>query len=104
MILWDGGNNDTPFFQPDLWLCITDPHRAGHGTNHWPGDVNLRCADVIVVNKANTASEEKIRIMRDQAHACNPRATLLVTDSVVETSRVDAIKGNRYAWMGRRLW
>lgn len=57
VVLWDGGNNDLPFYTPDLWIVVTDPHRAGHESSYYPGDVNFRCADVIVINKANTAEQ-----------------------------------------------
>jgi len=55
LIIWDGGNNDLPFYKPDLWLCVADPFRPDAQTTYYPGDVNFRRADVIVVNKANTA-------------------------------------------------
>jgi hypothetical protein len=55
VVLWDGGNNDTPFFLPDLWLCVADPFRPRAQETHYPGDANFRRAHVIVVNKANTA-------------------------------------------------
>ena len=53
VIVWDGGNNDTPFYKPSLWVCVADPHRPNAEVNYYPGDVNFRCADVIVVNKAS---------------------------------------------------
>jgi predicted GTPase len=97
VIIWDGGNNDLPFFRPDLWLCVTDPHRAGAETTHHPGDVNFRRADVVVVNKANTAEGDAVDRIRAAAARLNPRAAVVATDSEVSVADEDlpAIIGKR---------
>ena len=84
VIIWDGGNNDTPFYVPDLWLCVTDPLRAGHELSYYPGDVNFRCADVIVINKANTADGGKIESILKNKELINPSARVYITNSEVQ--------------------
>ena len=59
--MWDGGNNDLPFFKPDLWLTVVDPHRAGHEVAYYPGEANFRAADVLVINKMETADYTGVR-------------------------------------------
>ncbi len=61
VVVWDGGNNDLPFFRPDLWITVTDPHRAGHEMSYYPGESNFRAADVIVINKMDTADYDNVR-------------------------------------------
>jgi predicted GTPase len=77
IILWDGGNNDTPFFRPDLAVVVTDPHRAGHELNYYPSETNLRLADVVVINKEVSAEFEDIETVRDNIRAVNPRAVIV---------------------------
>ncbi|MFQ5429479.1 MAG: cyclic 2,3-diphosphoglycerate synthase [Phycisphaerae bacterium] len=93
VVLWDGGNNDMPFFKPDLMFTVADPHRAGHETAYYPGETNFRMADVILINKVNTASEENIRTIEDNARALNPKAEVIRADSAVFCSEPDKIKG-----------
>lgn len=95
LVLWDGGNNDLPFYKPDLWLCIADPLRPGHEVSYYPGDVNFRCADMIVVNKANTAPAAGIQAVLASAKALNPRAEVFVTASEVSVDCPDLIAGKR---------
>ena len=77
IVLWDGGNNDLPFYAPDLHLVVADPHRAGHELSYYPGETNFRLADVIVVSKTDSAPPEGIRTVEDNARAVNPHATLV---------------------------
>jgi predicted GTPase len=83
IILWDGGNNDWPFYVPDVWISITDPLRAGHGLTYFPGEVNMRGADIVLINKVNTASPEDVAKEEANIAATNPDALLLKTNSVV---------------------
>ena len=69
VVIWDGGNNDTPFYRPDLWITVADPHRAGQESTYYPGDLNFRMADAIVINKANTAPEGSVEAVREAAGA-----------------------------------
>ena len=77
IIIWDGGNNDFPFFRPNLWITITDPHRAGHELSYYPGELNARTADVIIINKVNTANKEDIETVRNNIIRINPDAEII---------------------------
>ena len=81
VILWDGGNNDLPFYYPDLHICVADPHRPGHETLYYPGEANFRRADIILINKCDTAYEADIRKIEDAAAALNPTARVLRCNS-----------------------
>ena len=95
LILWDGGNNDLPFYAPALHICVADPHRAGHETSFWPGEVNFRRADIIVINKCDTADESKIRAIEEAAAAMNPRAVTIRAESPVTVDRPELMRGRR---------
>ncbi len=77
IIVWDGGNNDTPFIKPGLWITLVDPHRAGHELSYHPGETNLRMADVVIVTKVDTARPEDIEKTLENTRKANPRATLI---------------------------
>jgi predicted GTPase len=86
VILWDGGNNDFPFFKPDLMITVADPHRAGHELKYYPGEVTMRIADIIVINKIDTAAPEAIQTVRESIEKVNP---IKVDDpSVIKGKRV----------------
>lgn len=93
VVLWDGGNNDTPFFKPDLMVTVADPHRPGHEAGYYPGETNFRMADVILINKVNTAREEDIRTIEINAKTMNPKAEVIRADSAVKCHTPDQIKG-----------
>ena len=95
VIIFDGGNNDTPFFAPDLWICVCDPHRAGHELSYYPGDINMRCADVIVINKANTAPSGAVDVIKSNVERINPKARCYVTSSTVSVDDPSIIQGKR---------
>ncbi len=95
VILWDGGNNDLPFYKPSLHICVADPHRPGHETMYYPGETNFRMADLIIINKCNTAKEEAIRSIEDAAARINPGAKVMRADSPVTLSDPDAVRGKR---------
>jgi predicted GTPase len=95
IILWDGGNNDTPFFAPDLLITVADPHRPGHELAYYPGDANFRMADVILINKVNTAPPEGITVVESNAKRVNPKATVLRADSVIRCDSAETIRGKR---------
>jgi predicted GTPase len=95
VVLWDGGNNDTPFYRPDLHVVLVDPHRPGHETRYWPGETNLRMADVVLVNKTGTATPEGIAAVRASAARLCPRATVVLADSEIRVSDAAAIRGKR---------
>lgn len=95
VLLWDGGNNDLPFYKPDIHIVVADPLRAGHETSYYPGEVNLRMADVIVVNKMDSASAEQVNALMDTIHQTNPDAMVIQANSRVTVDDPDAIKGKR---------
>lgn len=95
VILWDGGNNDFSFYTPDLNIVVVDPHRPGHEIQFHPGETNLRMADVIVINKMETASSENIRTVRENIKKFNPRATVIEAASPVSVSNPEVITGKR---------
>jgi predicted GTPase len=95
VILWDGGNNDLPFFEPSLHLCIADPHRPGHETGYHPGEANFRRADVILVNKCDTAEEGNIHAVETAAARLNPTARVLRANSPVVCERPELVRGRR---------
>ena len=95
VIVWDGGNNDFPFFQPDLMITVADPHRAGHEVSYYPGEINLRMADVVVINKIDSAAPENVRKVKESIATVNPNATLVSAASVIHIDNPNLIKGRR---------
>ena len=95
IILWDGGNNDLPFYQPDLHLVVADPHRPGHEIKYHPGEANFRRADVIVINKIDTADPAGVDLVRQHALALNPRARIVDAASPIFLEDPRAILGKR---------
>jgi predicted GTPase len=95
VILWDGGNNDTPFFRSDLEIVVVDPHRAGHELTYYPGEVNLRRAHVLVINKVDTAPLTGVETVRANIQRYNPRAIVVETACRVSVATPEAIKGRR---------
>lgn len=95
VILWDGGNNDTPFYKSDLEIVVADPHRPGHELSYFPGEVNLRRADVVVINKVNTATPYGVETVRNNIRAQNPKAMILEAASKVSVPDAHAIKDRR---------
>jgi predicted GTPase len=95
VILWDGGNNDTPFYAPDLWITVADPHRPGHELSYFPGRTNFERADLILINKCDTAEEANIAAVEANARELNPDAIVVRGNSPVSVSDPDQIKGKR---------
>ncbi|HEY7557283.1 MAG TPA: cyclic 2,3-diphosphoglycerate synthase [Candidatus Binatia bacterium] len=95
IIVWDGGNNDWPFFKPDLEIVLLDPHRAGHELLYHPGETNFRRAQVLVVNKLDSAPVSGVREVFDNIARINPQATVIQSRSAVTVDRPELIKGKR---------
>lgn len=95
VIVWDGGNNDMSFYKPDLTITVADPHRPGHELTYFPGAVNIRLADVIVVNKVETATREHIDIVRRNIRDVNPKATVIEAASPISVEDESIIRGKR---------
>jgi predicted GTPase len=95
IVLWDGGNNDFPFYKSDLQIVVADPHRPGHEASYHPGETNVRSADVFVINKVDTASAENVIKVRDNLTAMNPNATIIEAASPLFVDDPAAIRGKR---------
>ena len=95
VIVWDGGNNDTPFYKPDLWIAITDPHRAGHELEYFPGTQNFARADLIIINKAGSADRQDIEVIEANARRVNPDARVILRDSRLDVPGPEQIRGKR---------
>lgn len=95
IIVWDGGNNDLPFYRPDLHIVVADPHRADHGRRYHPGEANLWLADVVLINKVDTAGSEAVARVREDIYAVNPDATVIEGASPIFVSDPVAIRGKR---------
>lgn len=95
VILWDGGNNDTAFYKADLYMTLVDPHRAGHELSYFPGETNLRIADLLIVNKVDTADPEKVEEVMENCRKANPNATLIKCRSVITVDQPELVKGKK---------
>jgi predicted GTPase len=95
VLLWDGGNNDLPFYRPDVWVTLVDPLRAGHELTYHPGEANLRAADVILVNKMDSATPEQVARLDATIADVNPGATVVKANSRVTVDDAGAIEGKR---------
>lgn len=92
VILWDGGNNDFPFYETDLMITVADPHRAGHELAYYPGEVNMRIADVIIINKIDSASPENIQVVRESIQKTNPQAIVIDGASPIRVDHPELIR------------
>jgi len=95
IIIWDGGNNDIPFYKPDLHIVIADPHRAGHEVTYYPGEVNVRLADVVIVNKVDSAKKEDVELVIRNVRSINEKAKILKANSVITVEKPESIQGKR---------
>ena len=95
IILWDGGNNDFPFYKPDLNITIVDPHRAGHELSYYPSEVTLRLADVVIINKIDTAGPEGIQEVRQNIAKVNPTAVVIDAASPITVDDPSLIRGKK---------
>jgi predicted GTPase len=95
IVIWDGGNNDYPFYRPDVWITVADPLRAGHESSYYPGEVNFRCADALVVNKIDSASEQQLADLNKAIAVLNPRATVVRAHSAVRIDKPELVTNRR---------
>ncbi|MDH7516965.1 MAG: cyclic 2,3-diphosphoglycerate synthase [Candidatus Thermoplasmatota archaeon] len=95
VIIWDGGNNDFSFIKPDLLITVADPHRAGHELSYYPGELNARQADIVIINKVNTAKKEDIETVRNNIKRINPKAQIIDGVSTITADDKEMIKGKR---------
>lgn len=95
VVVWDGGNNDTPFYKPNVNIVVFDPHRAGHELNYHPGETNMRMCDIAVINKVDSADPAKVDQVRKTIMECNPTAEIILAESEVLVDDPSLIKGKR---------
>jgi len=95
IIIWDGGNNDFPFYLPDLEIVVVDPHRAGDELSYYPGEVNFKRADVIIINKIDTAEGSAVQRVKENIQACNASAVIIEARSPVYAEQGQMISGQR---------
>jgi predicted GTPase len=95
VIVWDGGNNDLPFYKPDLHIVVADPHRAGHEVAYHPGEANLRMANVVIINKVDTADPQNVKQVKENIRMVNPKAMILDAASPITADQPELIKGKR---------
>ena len=95
VIVWDGGNNDLPFYKPDLHIVVADPHRAGHEITYHPGEANLRMANVVIINKVDTADPKNVEQVKENVKRVNPNAMILDAASPIAADNSELIKGRR---------
>jgi predicted GTPase len=95
VILWDGGNNDMPFYKPDISIVVVDPLRPGHEISYYPGEVNLRMADVVVINKIDSAYPEDVDVVLENIRAYNPTAQIILAASAVIADKPELILGKK---------
>ena len=95
IIVWDGGNNDIPFYKPDLHIVVADPHRAGHEITYHPGEANIRMANVVIINKVDTADPKNVSLVKENIRKVNPNAIILEASSPITADKPELIKGRR---------
>jgi predicted GTPase len=95
IIVWDGGNNDIPFYKPNLHIVVADPHRAGHEITYHPGEANLRMANVVIINKVDTADPKNVSLVKENIRKVNPNAAILEASSPITADKPELIKGKR---------
>lgn len=95
VILWDGGNNDLPFYKPDIHIVVVDPHRPGHEKRYFPGEANLRMADVVVINKIDSAKPEDIETVKNNVKELAPKAKVIMGDSPLTIDNPEVIRGKK---------
>ena len=95
VILWDGGNNDTPFFKPDLHITLLDPHRPGHETSYYPGETNFRMAGLLIINKVDTADPKNVEQLLESCRRHNPQARVIQCRSAIHVDQPELIRGKR---------
>ena len=95
IIIWDGGNNDFPFFRPDLYITLVDPHRPGHEISYYPGEVNLRKADVVIISKIKTARKSGVKQVEKNIRERNPGATVIHADLAITIDCPECVEGKK---------
>lgn len=95
VIVWDGGNNDLPFYKPDLHIAVADPLRLGHESTYYPGEANVKIADVVVINKVDTAKPESVKTLQENIAKLNPEAEIILAESPLTVTRPEEVEGKK---------
>ena len=95
VVVWDGGNNDYPFYKPMLHIVLVDPHRVGHELSYYPGEANVRMADIVLISKVNTADPENVKNIRKNVREINPNAEIIEVNIVITVEEEESIPGKR---------
>lgn len=95
VIVWDGGNNDFPFFYPTIWITVFDPHRPGHELTYFPGEVNARMCNIAIINKIDSASQQNIKIVEHNIKKINPEAIIVFAKSPIKIDNPEVIRGKK---------
>lgn len=95
IIIWDGGNNDAPFLKPDLMITVADPLRVGHETSYYPGEIVARMADILIINKVNSATKKEVAQLKENLKKLNPNAKIILSNSQISVDNPSWIKGKR---------
>lgn len=95
LLVWDGGNNDVPFFSPDVWIAVVDPHRPGHELTHHPGEVNLRAAHIVVINKVDSATPEAVAAVQANVEQARTGIPIVLARSTVTVDDPSLVRGKR---------
>jgi predicted GTPase len=95
IVIWDGGNNDFPFYVPSKHIVIVDPHRVGHELSYYPGETNVRMADILIVSKVNTATPENVRQVKENVRKINPTAKIIESNMIITAEDEDKLKGKK---------
>src|SRR5208337_1393032 len=95
VIIWDGGNNDTPFFRPDVHIVLFDPHRPGHELRYYPGELNMRMANIAIINKVDSASQEGVETVRANILRYAPTADVILAESPIVLEDAGCVRGMR---------
>ena len=95
VVVWDGGNNDYPFYKPILHIVLVDPHRVGHELSYYPGEANVRMADIVLISKVNTAEPENVKKIRKNVREINPNAEIVEVNIVITVEEEESIPGKR---------
>jgi len=95
VILWDGGNNDMPFYKPDIHIVVADPHRAGHELRYYAGEANVRMANIVIINKIDSAKPEDVETVRKNVSELNPNARIILAESEITVDKPELISGKR---------
>ncbi len=101
IVIWDGGNNDYPFYVPSKHIVIVDPHRVGHGLSYYPGETNVRLADIVIISKVNTADPENVKKIRENVRGINQHAQIIESEMKILQQKMNRTLLGKRCWSSR---